>query len=65
MQDFAPFIPRASGGLGCKGSEVQDLRSVIGSYRRSWERPCVLPRVIEILCLFVSGRSPGLSQQRM
>ena len=48
---------------------------------RSWERPGDLPRVIEILCLFASGaqrnerketqisitsgRSPGLSQQRM
>ena len=47
----------------------------------SWERPGDLPRVIEILCIFASearrneqketkisitsGRSPGLSQQRM
>ena len=54
---------------------------LIGSYIRSWERPGDLPRVIEILCLFASGaqrneredttisitsgRSPGLSQQRM
>ena len=53
----------------------------IGSYIRSWERPGDLPRVIEMLCLFASGaqrneredttisitsgRSPGLSQQRM
>ena len=57
------------------------LITVIGSYIRSWERPCDLPRVIEILGLFASGaqrndqkdttisitrgRSPGLSQQRM
>ena len=56
-------------------------RRIIGSYIRSWERPCDLPRVIEILCLFASGaqrneredttisitsgRSLGLSQQRM
>ena len=56
-------------------------RRLIGSYIRSWERPGALPRVIEILCLFASGaqrnerkdttisitsgRSPGLSQQRM
>ena len=55
--------------------------SIIGSYIRSWGRPGDLPRVIEILCLFASGvqqndrketkisitsgRSPGLSQQRM
>jgi hypothetical protein len=48
---------------------------------RSWKRPGDLPRVIEMLCLFASGarrnerkdttisitsgRSPGLSQQRM
>jgi hypothetical protein len=54
---------------------------LIGSYIRSWERPGDLPRVIEMLCLFASGaqrneredtaiyitsgRSPGLSQQRM
>ena len=54
---------------------------IIGSYIRSWERPGDFPRVIEILCLFASGaqrnerketkisitsgRSPGLSQQRM
>ena len=54
---------------------------IIGSYICSWERPGDLPRVIEILCLFAggaqlnerkdttisitSGRSPGLSQQRM
>ena len=54
---------------------------VIGSYIRSWERPGDLPGVIEILSLFASGaqrnerketkisitsgRSPGLSQQRM
>ena len=54
---------------------------IIGSYIRSWERPGDLPRVIEMLCLFASGaqrnerketnisitsgRSPGLSQQRM
>jgi hypothetical protein len=54
---------------------------LIGSYIRSWERPCDLPLVIEILCLFASGaqrneqkdtkisitngRLPGLSQQRM
>ena len=54
---------------------------LIGTYIRSWERPSDLPRVIEILCLFASGaqrnerketkisitsgRSPGLSQQRM
>ena len=54
---------------------------IIGSYIRSWERPGDLPRVIELLCLFASGaqrnerketqisitsgRSPGLSQQRM
>ena len=54
---------------------------LIGSYIRSCERPGDLPRVIEILCLFASGaqrneredttisitsgRSPGLSQQRM
>ena len=58
----------------------QDFR-LIGSYIRSWERPGDLPRVIEMLCLFASGaqrnerkdttisitsgRSPGLSQQRM
>ena len=57
------------------------LISIIGSYIRSWERPDDLPRVIAILCLFASGaqrnerkenkisitsgRSPGLSQQRM
>jgi hypothetical protein len=54
---------------------------LISSYIRSWERPGDLPRAIEILCLFASGaqrierketqisitsgRSPGLSQQRM
>ena len=54
---------------------------LIGSYIRSWERPGDLPRVIEIVCLFASGaqrnerketkmsitsgRSPGISQQRM
>ena len=38
---------------------------LIGSYIRSWESPGDLSRVIEILCLFASGRSPGLSQQRM
>jgi hypothetical protein len=54
---------------------------LIGSYICSWERPGDLPQVIEILCLFASGaqrnerkdatisitsgRSPGLSQQRM
>jgi hypothetical protein len=54
---------------------------IIGSYIRSWERPGDLLRVIEMLCLFASGaqrnerkdtkisitsgRSPGLSQQRM
>jgi hypothetical protein len=54
---------------------------LIGSYIRSWERPGDLPRVIEMLCFFASGaqrnerkdtqiyitsgRSPGLSQQRM
>jgi len=58
-----------------------ELYSLIGSYIRSWERPGDLPRVIEMLCLFASGaqrnerkdttisiksgRSPGLSQQRM
>jgi hypothetical protein len=57
------------------------LLRLIGSYIRSWERPGDLPRVIEISCLFASGvqrnerketkisitsgRSPGLSQQRM
>ena len=57
------------------------MPTVIGSYIRSWERPGDLPRVIEMLCLFASGaqrneredttisitsgRSPGLSQQRM
>jgi len=56
-------------------------KRLIGSYIRSWERPGDLPRVIEMLCLFASGgqrnerkdtkisitsgRSPGLSQQRM
>jgi hypothetical protein len=54
---------------------------IIGSYIRIWERPGDLPSVIEILFLFASGaqrnerketnisitsgRSPGLSQQRM
>ena len=58
-----------------------DEERLIGSYIRSWERPCDLPRVIEILCLVASGaqqnerkdttisitrgRSPGLSQQCM
>ena len=57
------------------------FKGVIGSYMRSWERPGDLPRLIEILCPFASGaqrneqketkisitsgRSPGLSQQRM
>ena len=56
-------------------------KSLIGSYIRFWERPGDLPRVIEILCLFasgaqrnerkerkisiMSGRSPGLCQQRI
>jgi hypothetical protein len=54
---------------------------IIGSYIRSCERPGDLPRVIEMLCLFASGaqrnerkdtnisitsgRSPGLSLQRL
>jgi hypothetical protein len=54
---------------------------LIGSYIRSWEKPGDLVRVIEIVCLFASGaqqnerketkisitsgRSPGLSQQRI
>jgi hypothetical protein len=64
------FVPR-----------VANVSGLIGSYIRFWERPGDLPRVIEILCLFASGaqrneredttisitsgRSPGLSQQRM
>jgi hypothetical protein len=56
-------------------------KRIIGSYIRSWERPDDLPRVIDILCLIVSGaqrneqketkisitsgRSPGISQQCM
>jgi hypothetical protein len=57
------------------------IKSLIGSYIRSWERPGDLPRVIKILCLFASGvqrnerkdttisitrgKSPRLSQQCM
>ena len=60
---------------------VASLSGIIGSYIRSCERPGDLPRVKEIVCLFASGaqrnerkdttiyitsgRSPGLSQQRM
>ena len=60
---------------------VWSNQRLIGSYIRSWERPGDLLRVIEMLCLFASvaqrnerkdtkisitsGRSPGLSRQRM
>ena len=71
------FAGKTACSLFYRGAGVR----LIGSYIRSWERPGDLPRVIEILCLFASGgqrnerketknsitsgRSPGLSQQRM
>ena len=41
----------------CSAQQIISLQyfRLIGSYIRSWERPCDLPRVIEILCLFASG----------